>query len=147
MLPLRFQEATMSDRIVTRHPEPSPSIRLLPGSHPSDAPTVGPLVRTRRASRRPSRALPNWIRGERTLSDRGKPIKQFVRAAKDQMLILDAFQESGWPRRIDDPLSAHPRMSRREHLRKTLWKLNRLLPSGSIRFQIEPDGRGVSWVR
>jgi hypothetical protein len=109
-------------------------------AHPGNAPPETSRLRE-------SRARPRWNRQERTLSYRGETIKQFIRDAEDQMLILDAFQEVGWFRRIDDPLPPRKGRQGREHLRKTVWNLNRLLPPGTIRFEIEPGGRGVKWVR
>ena len=47
---------------------------------------------------------PSWNRESRTLFFQGKPIKNFTKAAPKQFLMLDAFEELGWPNKIDDPL-------------------------------------------
>lgn len=56
--------------------------------------------------------------------------------------ILDAFQEEGWPSRIDDPL---PDGSDPQRLRETIRTLNTGLTD--IKFLADGTGEGVRWDR
>jgi hypothetical protein len=47
---------------------------------------------------------PEWEPTLCELRYRGRVVKQFHRAAPNQECILNAFQELGWPERVDDPL-------------------------------------------
>ena len=50
--------------------------------------------------------IPVWVKERYTLLLDGEVIKKVRRPilARNQIMILDAFQEEGWPNRIYDPL-------------------------------------------
>src|SRR5262249_6229217 len=48
-------------------------------------------------------ARPRWDAGARELTWQGGLVKRFQNPARCQELILAAFEEEGWPVRIDDP--------------------------------------------
>ena len=70
-------------------------------------------------------------------------IKKLGHVAPMQELILDAFEEEGWPPRIDDPLPRDPAIPQKQHLRDTIRNLNRNLRV--IRFRSEAGSQGVRW--
>ena len=59
--------------------------------------------------------------------------------------MLSAFEEEGWPPRIDDPLSPLPGGNQREHLHNTIVNLNRYQRQRTIRFFGDGNGQGVCW--
>src|SRR5690606_33281778 len=52
--------------------------------------------------------MPCWHAETRELWIGDKLAKRFKRHAENQEIILNAFQEEGWPARIDDPLPPQP---------------------------------------
>lgn len=78
---------------------------------------------------------PSWNRKKRTVYCHGREIKRVrsLKVAKNVVLILDAFQEEGWPDRIDSPLPDDPKT-----LHDTITSLNRNLIS--IKFTSDGDG-------
>ena len=90
-------------------------------------------------------ATPIWDRGERELRAGGSVIKRFCVPAPNQELILTAFQEEGWPKRIDDPLPPTPEMDAKLRLRKAFSCLNRNRRFKLVHFHGDGRGRGVCW--
>jgi hypothetical protein len=61
-------------------------------------------------------------------------------------MILDAFEELGWPRHIDDPLPPHREQDPKRRLHNTIDSLNRgQVNRFLIRFRGNGTGRGVGW--
>ena len=58
--------------------------------------------------------------------------------------ILDSFEESQWPHRIDHPLGG-PREAQRERLKDALASLNEYIVQPSIRFNADGTGVGIKW--
>lgn len=90
---------------------------------------------------------PGWDRALRILSCGDKFRKVFRQVAPRQTLILEAFEEQGWPERIDDPLPREQGMDRIRLLRDTLRNLNRTLRGWPIRFAADGTKRGIRWQR
>jgi len=63
----------------------------------------------------------------RELWFRGQLVKRYRQGAVDQILILQAFQELGWPAAMDDPLRKLAGRDPKEHLRQTITNLKRRL--------------------
>ena len=82
---------------------------------------------------------PKWNRDLRILSFDCQIVKQFKRAAPNQELLLSAFQESGWPNKIDDPLPQDFCVPPEHRLRETVKSLNKALQSSPIRFQMRNE--------
>jgi hypothetical protein len=85
---------------------------------------------------------PVWNRSESKLF-LGDAIAKTIRRlgnAKNVALVLDVFEESGWPSRIDDPLpgGTHP-----QRLQETVKSLNNGLTG--ILFHADGTGRGIKW--
>jgi hypothetical protein len=95
--------------------------------------------------RRAGSARPAWDADLRELWLGPVLVKRLLRPAPNQELLLAAFQEEGWPPRIDDPL---PRVGERDPvqcLHDTINRLNRSLVRPLLRFRGDGTGRGVRW--
>jgi hypothetical protein len=89
--------------------------------------------------------LPCWDESRRQLLLGDRVIKFFRQPAPNQEAILCAFEEEGWPPRIDDPLPPLAGRNQREHLRDTIVNLNRYQQPRRIRFFGDGNGQGVCW--
>jgi hypothetical protein len=83
---------------------------------------------------------PTWDRNTRELRLEGRLCKRLAEMARAQITILDAFEEDGWPERIDDPLPGGP--NRQQHLADAVRRLNKC---AHIRFYRDRTGEGVRW--
>lgn len=72
-------------------------------------------------------------------------VKEFRRPAPNQQLVLAAFEEDGWPPRIDDPLPPAPRLVPKRRLSETISALNRHQRNPLLRFSADGRGLGVIW--
>jgi len=93
-----------------------------------------------RASRKPY-----WDAARRELSLGDRLVKQFHVPARNQELILSAFQEEYWPESIDDPLTGEFDIDPKARLNDAIYRLNRKQLACLIRFHVNRHGRGVSW--
>jgi hypothetical protein len=89
--------------------------------------------------------VPEWDRERQELRVNGELVKQFKVPAPNQELILAAFQEEGWPPRIDDPLPPHVEQNRKRRLRDTISALNRCQKRRLIHFIADGHGEGTRW--
>jgi hypothetical protein len=101
------------------------------GNHDGDSP-AGPL-------------LPRWDGELRELRLGGKLLKGYKLPAPNQEAILAAFEEEGWPPRVDDPLPPQPEQDPKRRLHDTLKALNRHQKHQLIRFLGDGTGEGVRW--
>ena len=83
---------------------------------------------------------PSWDRTKGELSFDGETVRTIRRIgiAKNVVLVLDTFQELGWPDRVDSPLSPN---SQKHHA--TIRSLNTGL--SRIRFKSDGEGEGFIW--
>jgi hypothetical protein len=86
---------------------------------------------------------PKWDACDGCLYFRGNVAKRFRNAARNQRLILAAFEEQGWDERIDDPLPGTDGKVPKHRLKDTIKSLNRNLQF--IRFLGDGTGTGVEW--
>jgi hypothetical protein len=63
----------------------------------------------------------------------------------NQETVLMAFEEDGWPPRIDDPLPPLPQLDPRRRLHDTIKALNRKQKSLLLRFMGDGSGEGIRW--
>jgi hypothetical protein len=70
------------------------------------------------------RVVPHWDATQRELAVDGQVVKQYHVPARNQERVLAAFQEEGWPDRIDDPLPGRPDHDPKRRLNDTIKKLN-----------------------
>jgi len=89
--------------------------------------------------------MPHWdpVRQELRLGE--VVVKQFKVPAANQERVLAAFQEEGWPRRIDDPLPPSPDLDPKRRLHETISSLNRNLLRPWIHFHGDGTGQGIRW--
>ena len=72
-------------------------------------------------------------------------MKQFRQPSGNQRLILQVFEQDGWPERIDDPLTGNG-LEPKRRLRDTVESLNdNHKAAGLIRFEMDGTGTGVIW--
>jgi hypothetical protein len=91
----------------------------------------------------PAGDSPHWDADRREFSFRDQVLKRFRSPAPNQELVLTAFEEEGWPPRIDDPLPPHADQDSKRRLRDTIATLNR--GQKVIRFLADGLGQGVRW--
>jgi hypothetical protein len=92
-----------------------------------------------------SRLRPQWDEGKRELTVGGVLVKSFHQTSRNQSAILAAFEEEGWPMRIDDPLRQLGDVDPKERLRATIKSLNRHQQSQLLRFAADGTGEGIQW--
>lgn len=90
--------------------------------------------------------IPTWDPARRLLSYAGQTVKQFMRPAGNQELVLAAFEEEGWPPRIFDPLAPHFAQDLKRRLGETIRSLNRGQANPLIRFRGDGTGEGIQWM-
>jgi hypothetical protein len=81
---------------------------------------------------------PRWDRERRELWYGERLLKRYRRPAPHQEAILSAFQEEGWPSRIDDPLKPGKR-------KDALQGLNSALANQPLQFEGDGTGEGILW--
>ncbi len=90
---------------------------------------------------------PHWNAQRRELRVDGQVIKRFRSSAANQEAILNAFEEEGWPPRIDDPLPQMPQQNQDApcRLNDAARRLNKHHKTDLIRFHCDGTGEGVLW--
>jgi hypothetical protein len=89
--------------------------------------------------------VPHWDSERKELRWWGQLVKRFTQPAPNQEAVLAAFEEEGWPPRIDNPL--HPRLDGDlvQRLHDTIIRLNRHQERQLLRFRADGSGQGVRW--
>jgi hypothetical protein len=93
----------------------------------------------------PERSEVVWDAKRRELRVGTQLIKRFRVPAPNQELILSAFEEEGWPSRIDDPLSQAPGIYPKQRLHAAINSLNRNQKIALLRFRGDGNGSGICW--
>jgi hypothetical protein len=88
---------------------------------------------------------PQWDAARRELSLGGRMVKQFHVPARNQELILSAFQEEDWPESIDDPLTGEIDIDPKTRLNDAVYRLNHKQLGCLLRFHVNRHGSGVCW--
>ena len=88
--------------------------------------------------------MPIWDADRRELRLGDTVMKRFRQPARNQELILNAFQEDGWPPRIDNPLSGTGDIDALDRLHEAVKKLNRQTIR-LLQFRSDGTGSGVLW--
>jgi hypothetical protein len=88
---------------------------------------------------------PKWDRDRRELRLGSQLVKVFKLPSPMQEAIFMAFEEEGWPPRIDDPLPSHPDLLPKRRLHDTIKSLNRNQKNPLIRFMGDGTGEGIRW--
>ncbi|HWA99686.1 MAG TPA: hypothetical protein VG713_14385 [Pirellulales bacterium] len=87
-----------------------------------------------------SARTPRWDKARGVLELDGTVIRKVRANARRLRTILETFETSSWPSRIDDPLSGGPDAQR---LREAVADLNKGLKQ--IRFRADGTGMGINW--
>jgi hypothetical protein len=90
-------------------------------------------------------AGPHWEKYLRQLLWGLRLIKQYRQPAESQEAILAAFEELGWPFRMDDPLPPKSEQDGRQRLHDTIKRLNRYQLHEALRFHGDGTGKGIYW--
>jgi hypothetical protein len=90
-------------------------------------------------------AVPVWDCDRQELRLGRAVVKRFKVPAPNQEVILAAFQEEGWPVRIDDPLTPLPGQDAKRRLHETITSLNRNQKCCLLSFHGDGSGEGVLW--
>lgn len=88
---------------------------------------------------------PHYDAARRELWYAGHLIKRYKVPAKNQELILLAFEEEGWPAHVDDPLPPAEGLDPKLRLRDTITQLNRHHETVVFRFHGDGIGSGITW--
>jgi hypothetical protein len=90
-------------------------------------------------------SVPVWDGDRHELRVADQIVKRFKRPAVNQETILAAFEEDGWPSRIDDPLPMAAEQDPKRRLHDTIKCLNRNQKIELLRFEGDGTGEGVLW--
>lgn len=95
----------------------------------------------------PPRLTPRWDATRRELWLGNELVKRFRVPAEMQECILAAFEEDGWPPRIDDPLPPDERLRQtpQDRLHDVVENLNGHQLEARIHFYRDGTGTGVCW--
>jgi len=88
---------------------------------------------------------PTWDDQRRQLRVGTEIVKEFKLPSPNQETVLMAFEEEGWPPRIDDPLPPLPQLDPRRRLHDTIKALNRKQRNFRVRFMGDGSGEGIRW--
>ena len=88
---------------------------------------------------------PRWDANENELRIAGQLVKRFRWHAPNQERLIVAFEEAGWPEKIDDPLPADDQVDSKRRLHDTIKCLNRRHVQNLMRFHGDGTGEGVIW--
>lgn len=88
---------------------------------------------------------PKWDQQRRQLRVGADVVKEFKLPSPNQETVLTAFEEEGWPPRIDDPLTPVPHLDSRRRLHDTIKALNRKQKRYLLRFRGDGSGEGIRW--
>ncbi len=88
---------------------------------------------------------PRWDGQRRLLCVGRQVVKGFRLPSPNQEAVLAAFQEEGWPQRIDDPLPPKAEQDPKCRLHDTIKRLNRHQQYPLLQFSGDGTGEGVCW--
>ena len=97
------------------------------------------------ASPAPNGPRPKWDPERQELRVGDIVVKQFKVPAANQERVLAAFEEDGWPIRIDDPLPPASEQDPKRRLHDTINSLNRNQKRHLLRFIGDGTGQGIRW--
>jgi hypothetical protein len=106
---------------------------------------IFPVSQYSRNANTVSAPKPQWDAVYRELRVGKCVVKEYRVPSLNQESILLAFQEEGWPHRIDDPLPPQENIEPKCRLHDTIKRLNRSQKNPLIRFRGDGTGEGVCW--
>ena len=90
-------------------------------------------------------AKPRWDGKDRILYLGQQIVKRYGRRSPNQEMVLNAFEEEGWPRHMDNPLPPKSGVVTKCRLHDTIRWLNRQQENELLRFLGDGSGEGVFW--
>jgi len=92
------------------------------------------------------RLKPRWYKDLHVLWLGDLVVKRYLRPAEEQWLILEAFEEAGWPPVLDDPLPPTGGILAKRRLNFTIRHLNGCQENEVLRFMGEGTGEAICWA-
>ena len=89
--------------------------------------------------------IPHWDSATRELRLGRRVVKQYRVPSSTQEVILEAFQEEGWPPHLDNPLPSILDGYPPDRLRDAIRNLNSSQKNRLIRFRGDGNGQGILW--
>jgi hypothetical protein len=132
-LGVELASEVLSPKVKSHLPIPSERAMISPAA---GCTTVAPSL---------AKPTPTWDRDRKELRCGESVIKRFRWAAVNQETILMAYEEEGWPIRIDDPLPQKLNHDPKSRLHDTIKCLNRNHEKRLIHFSGDGTGEGVLW--
>ena len=90
--------------------------------------------------------IPKWDSSCRVVTYGGVVVKQFKLPSPNQVAVLAAFEEEGWPSRVDDPLPPRSDVDPKQRLHDTIRSINRNQRHNLLYFRGDGTGRGILWM-
>ena len=109
------------------------------------APTLLRFTRRDAAEESKAAGVPHWDGKEGVLYFGQQVVKRYARASRNQEVILEIFEEDGWPNRIDDPLPPSGSVHPKRRLHDTIKWLNRNHEVRVLCFCGDGTGEGIRW--
>ena len=72
-------------------------------------------------------------------------VERFRVPARNQEVILSAFEEDGWPEQIDDPMPVRGGFDPKTRLHHAINRLNRAQENALLCFHGNGRGTGIFW--
>ena len=88
---------------------------------------------------------PVWNPERQELWLDGNLVKRYRLPSPNQVAVITAFSEEGWPERIDDPLPQNGETTPKRRLQDTIRNLNRSMKTSIMKFLGDGSGEGVLW--
>jgi hypothetical protein len=104
----------------------------------------GATAASSNGQRRVGTRKPRWKAKARQLWAGDVLVKQFQVTAESQRLVVSAFAEQRWRRRIDNPLPG-PVAGRKKRAEDAVRRLNERQAAPLLRFHVTDGGNGLTW--
>ncbi len=121
------------------------SVFLTPFSPGPNVSETGPRLHESLDRRGQTCVKPQWDVVCKRLWYADQLVKQFKLPSANQETVLMAFEEEGWPQRVDDPLPQQPNQNPHVRLGNTIKALNRNQKHKLLQFRGDGSGEGVLW--
>src|SRR4051794_20984292 len=90
-------------------------------------------------------AKPHWASTRRELCLKGTVVKRYRVPARNQEMILSAFEDDGWPEHLDAPLPVTHAVDPKTRLHDAINRLNHSQENPLVRFHGNGSGTGIFW--
>lgn len=108
-------------------------------------PTLLRFTRQEAAEDSEAASAPRWDGKAGVLYFGQQVVKRYVRASRNQEIVLQTFEDDGWPTHIDDPLPPSGSIDPKRRLHDTIKWLNRDHEVRVLCFSGDGTGEGIRW--